>query len=202
MTDKSASNFRDQFLAAEPYDPALRQKYQLEVQAMFERKLTAPHRVVYVITGLLAVAFVVLFSTLAVVAPKGFPPLVRVAFGVGVLFSLGWAVLSYRILRRGSVLLRNDSKTMAAMVWVFMVIMITIFMVVSDRAGDHIWGVKMVVEGLVFFIGAAVFLINTVVQDAQMRTQEKLLEIEYRLAELSAKVTTNSSNSPANRPSA
>jgi hypothetical protein len=199
MTDESASNFREQFLAAESFDPALRQKYQLEVQAMFERKLTTPHRVVYVITGLLAVAFVVLFSTLAVAVPKGFPPLVRVAFGIGVLFSLGWAVLSYRILRRGSFLLRNDSKTMAGMVWVLMVIMITIFMVVSDRAGDHIWGVKMVVEGLVFFIGAAVFLINTVVQDAQMRTQEKLLEIEYRLAELSAKVTTNSS---ANRPSA
>jgi hypothetical protein len=181
---KPTSNFREQFVAAESFDPALRQKYQLEVQAMFEQKLTKTHWVVYIVTGLLSLAFIVLFAVISFQLPKGFPALARAAFGIGILFAVGWAILSYRILRRGSVKLRKDPKTMAALVWVFIVMMVTIDMLLAGRAGEKIWGVQMVVNGLVFLVGAAVFMINTVVQEAQMKTQEKLLEIEYRLAEL------------------
>ena len=196
MTERQpTSNFREQFLAAESFDPTLRQKYQLEVQAMFEQKLTRTHRLVYILTGVLSLAFIVLFVVISSQLPKDFPALARAAFGIGILFALGWAILSYRILRRGSVKLRKDPKTMAALVWVFIVIMVTIDMLLAGRAGEKILGVQMVVNGLVFLVGAAVFMINTVVQEAQMKTQEKLLEIEYRLAELTQQV-----KQPAQRP--
>jgi hypothetical protein len=179
-----ASNFREQFLSAESFDPALRQKYQLEVQAMFELKLSRTHRIVYILTGLFAIACIVAFAWISIQLPRHFPPLARAAFGVGILFALGWAILSYRILRRGSVKLRKDPKAMAAMVWVFIVIMVTIDMLLADQVGDKIRGVQMVVNGLVFLVGAAAYMTGTAVQQAQMQTQEKLLEIEYRLAEL------------------
>ena len=60
---------------------------------MFEHKLTKTHRLVYVFTGLIAIAFIVLFSVISFQLPKGFPPLARAAFGLGILFALGWAIL-------------------------------------------------------------------------------------------------------------
>ncbi|HSV16716.1 MAG TPA: hypothetical protein VLI90_20795 [Tepidisphaeraceae bacterium] len=189
MSERNAAfDFRQQFLAAESFDPALRQKYQLEVKAMFEHKLTKMHRLVYVFTGLLSIAIIVLFAVISFQLPQRFPPLARAAFGLGILFALGWAIQSYRIVRRGSVKMRKDPRTMAALVWVFIVLMVTINMVLAGRAGDRIWGVQIVVNSLVFLVGAAVFLIGTIVQQAQMQTQEKLLEIEYRLAELTEQI--------------
>jgi MFS family permease len=184
MSEKPASSFRERILATEPVDPVLRQKYEQEIQAMLEKKLTTSQRVLWILTGLLSIGFVAVFGTAALMAPREFPLLARVGFGVGALFGLAWAVLSYQTVRNGKMHIRKDPKTMAGATWSFMVIMMTIFMLLSSRAGDHVWGVQMIVNGLVFFIIAAVFMINTVVEDAQLKTQEKLLEIEYRLAEL------------------
>jgi MFS family permease len=188
MSEKPASSFRERVLSAEAIDPVLHRKYQQEIQTMFEKKLNTPQRLVHVGAGLLGIVFVIVFGTVAVIAPREFPLLARIGFGAGALFGLAWAVLCFQIIRRGTVHLRKDPKTMAAMSWGFVVIMMTIFMLLSGRAGDHIWGVQMVVNGLVFLIGAAVFLINAVIQEAQFKTQEKLLEIEYRLAELSERI--------------
>lgn len=188
MSKDPAADFRERMLADETFDPALRQKYQLEVQNMFETKLNLRQRVVYIFTGLLSIGFVILFGTLAVIAPRELRLLARAGFALGAAFGLAWAVVCLRVSRRGSVKLRKDPKTMAGLSWGFVVIMVTIFMLLSGRAGDHIWGVQMVVTGLVFLVGAAVFLINSVIHEAQFKTQEKLLEIEYCLAELAERL--------------
>ena len=163
---------------------------------MFEKTLAPMQRTVYLLTGVLSVGFVIVFSIAAVMVPqsisagvpnipRSIPILVGGTFVLGAAFGLAWTIVLFRILRRGTTHVRKDPKVMAGLSWGFVVIMTTIFMVVAGRAGDHIWGVQMVVNGLVFLVGAAVFLINTVVQESQYKTQEKLLEIEYRLAELS-----------------
>jgi hypothetical protein len=43
----------------------------------------------------------------------------------------------------------------------------------------------MVLNGLVFLVIAALFMIANRVDQAQLKTREKLLEIEYRLAVMS-----------------
>jgi hypothetical protein len=81
--------------------------------------------------------------------------------------------------------LKVHPPLIAGLVWVFVVIMVTIFMV---SAPNSIVGLRMIVSGLVFLVGAAAFLLASRTEQAELRTKEKLLEIEYRLAELSEKI--------------
>jgi low affinity Fe/Cu permease len=70
------------------------------------------------------------------------------------------------------------------MIWVFMVIMITLFMLVAGRIPDPARGMSLVLNGLVFLIFGVVFLLQNTINQAQLNTREKLLEVEMRLAEL------------------
>ncbi len=59
--------------------------------------------------------------------------------------------------------------------------MAALFMVIAPNS---IVGLRMIICGLVFLVVGAVFLIRHVIEQSELKTREKLLEIEYRLAEL------------------
>lgn len=126
-------------------------------------------------------AFALLFGSLAVFAPTEFPLWSRVVFAVGALFGVGWAVLGIRVFRRGSLDLKKDTFAATRMTWVLVVIMVTLLMV---AAPETIVGLRMVVSGLVFFVMGVAFLLRHVIEQSELKTREKLLEIEYRLADL------------------
>jgi uncharacterized membrane protein len=67
------------------------------------------------------------------------------------------------------------------MAWGLPVILVTLFMV---SAPDTIIGLRMIVAGLVFLVMGLAFLLRHVIEQSELKTREKLLEIEYRLAEL------------------
>ena len=134
----------------------------------------------------MGVGFTGLFGTLAVVAPAGFPWWGRLIFAAGALFGIGWAILAIRIFRRGSLNLKTDTGAATGMAWGLPILMLTVSMV---YAPDSIMGLRMIVCGLVFLVMGAAFLMRHVVELSELKTREKLLEIEYRLAELSEAVT-------------
>jgi hypothetical protein len=45
-------------------------------------------------------------------------------------------------------------------------------------------GVRLTVFGIVLLIGASVLLLRTVIEQAELRTRERLLELQYNMAEL------------------
>jgi len=53
---------------------------------------------------------------------------------------------------------------------------------------EPITGVRMIVWMLVFEVAAGIFLLKAIIRRSEVNTREKLLEIEYRLAELAEKV--------------
>ena len=57
----------------------------------------------------------------------------------------------------------------------------------SNKYPDSINGVKMICTSLLFLIPAAVFMLQSRIQEAELKTREKLLQIELRMAELTAK---------------
>lgn len=65
--------------------------------------------------------------------------------------------------------------------WGFTVLVVTVAMVCAP---ENVVGTRMVLSGLVFLVMAAAFLIRHVIEQSELKTREKLLEIEYRLAEL------------------
>jgi hypothetical protein len=169
--------------------PALRERYEWEVQMLLEKKLTAPRR-----WGIIALIIVMLAQTAffgyAIIAFTGLPVLGRIGFGVGVLFSLSFAVLLASVLRRGSYNIKTHPNVIVGITWVFLVIMITLFMIIAGRITDPARGMSMVLNGLVFLTFGVVFLLQNNINQAQLKTQEKLLEIELRIVELAEKLDT------------
>ena len=148
---------------------------------MLEKQLTGVGRWVWLVAAVGGVALAIFFGVLAWRMPANFPLLGRVGLIGGIVFCIGWVVLGIRIFRRGSLNLRTDTSLINGMAWVWSVFLVTIFMV---GAPDSIMGLRMILSGLVFLVGGAVFLITHIVQQAELRSREKLLEIEFRLAEL------------------
>ncbi len=187
MNDRH-KDFRERLLAAEQVSPTYKEQYEKEVQAMLERKLTRGQRAGYGASAALGVTFLVIFGTAAVMVPREFPILARIGFAVGAVFGLVWAVFAGWIAGKGALDPKKHPTAMVGMGWGFTVIMITLFMLLSSKLPDPTTGIRMVVNGLVFLVFAAVFMISNRIDQAQLKTREKLLEIEYRLAELAETV--------------
>ena len=167
---------------------ALKEKFDREIRAMAEQKLTKARMAAWVASGILGLGFLAVFGTVAVIAPAEFPLLGRLAFGVGAAFGLAWAAFCLSVIRRGSFDRRKVAVASAGIAWGFTVIMTTLMLLLSNQHPDEAVGTRMVVVSLVFLVMAAVFMIGARVQTAELNTREKLLEIEYRLAELSEKI--------------
>ena len=67
-------SFRERLLKTEQVTPALKQRYDQEIQAMLEKQLTGIRRWGWLGSAIMGLGFAVLFGTLAVITPAEFPP--------------------------------------------------------------------------------------------------------------------------------
>jgi hypothetical protein len=176
----------ERLLAVEPLSPATRQQLQQELHAMFTRELTSTRRVVFGAVALVALISAFVCGSLAITEPA-LPVLARTALGVGTLFGLAWAVVAARMCWLGTLDLKLDARRIAVMVWTFTLLMVVFFLIVGMTADDQLKGLMMVANGLVFLVCAAVYWLSYRVEQAELNTREKLLQLELRLAELSEK---------------
>src|SRR5439155_26198394 len=103
----------------------------------------------------------------------------------GVVFALAWFGVTVSVLRRGAVRLRTHPAALAALAWTFAVLLETCFLVLAPQFPDRFHAMLALVCGLVLLIGAGVMMVCTCVQQAELRTQESILRLEYRLTEFS-----------------
>jgi choline-glycine betaine transporter len=192
--NKSNNTFRDKLLDMEIPTPALKEKYEREVQAMVEKKLTGLRKLGTVVSLVMGLGFFVLFGTLAVIVPKEFPLWGRAIWAVGSVFGLTFAGLAVLVLKKGTVNLKTDDMAMAGLGWGFIVIMATITLVFSGQLPDRTIAIKMLVSLLIFEVAAAVGLLKAIIERSEVKTREKLLKIEYHLAEISEKIDKKPEN--------
>lgn len=188
--NESQKRFALQLLAADPPSAAARQHYEKQRRAMFEKTLTGGERRGYlfgaVCMGLLAIAqaFVglgMLFNeTPHKAAARLFIPwLLSTALALlvvaGLLFRGYWKGV---VSRRTS----NDWAAGAGVAYVSLVGFLLLMM--GESLPESLQDVVRVL-GVVFLVYAAVVWMRQRIGQAELRTAEKLLEIELRLAEIS-----------------
>jgi hypothetical protein len=152
---------------------------------MFDKKRSGMRRWVWPGSAIMGLGFAVLFGTLAIILPAEFPWPGRLIFAARALFGIGFGLLGLKVFRRGAIDLKFDSWAYSGMAWGLPVLVVTVAMV---AAPDNIVGLRMILSGLVFLVGGAVFLIRHVVEQSELKTRERLLEIEYRLVELTERL--------------
>ncbi len=90
--------------------------------------------------------------------------------------------------------MKVDNSIVTGMAWGMPLFLVTIFMV---GAPETVGGLRMIMSGMVFLVIGAVFLIQHTISLSALKGQEKMLEIEYRLAELTELVKLERGEQPA-----
>ena len=105
--------------------------------------------------GNIRIAFVILFGTLAVITPAEFPWYGRLIFALGALFGAGWAILGIRVVWRGSLDLKVDTRLAYGMAWGLPVVVMTLALM---EAPEGVGGLRMLLFSLAFLFFASLFL--------------------------------------------
>jgi hypothetical protein len=173
--------FRDALVAQEPVTPSLKQKHERELQAMMEKKVDGVRRWGWLVSGVWGGGVALLFAGLAIGLPAEFPAWSRAGFALGALAGLVWMALGIKVFRRGAIDLKVDTLIASGMAWGLPLALAVIYMM---AAPEDLNGLRMIVSAQVYLLIGAVFLVQYLIERSERNTREKLLEIEYHLAEL------------------
>lgn len=185
--EDDTKNFADQLIAAQRVEPTLRERHEQEIRNMLEQTLTTPRKTAFIASTVVCGVMVVAL-TIAALSSHRAPLGVRIGVGLGAVYAAGWVFMNVRILRRGSVNRRTDYAKMSSWPWMFMVAVVTLILLMTGRHSDSVRGVWMLLYGLTFLMMASMFLIQHWIRDAKLKTEERLLEVQLRLAELAEEV--------------
>jgi hypothetical protein len=190
--NESNKRFVDQLFAADPPSAAARQHYENEMRSMLEKRLTRgerrEHLIVFVVMGLLGSGVAVICGSSMLTGWPRFPEredstFVLTFFLLTAMALLAVALICLRAYQRGAIQRRTTSPWVAraGMAYVGSMGCLLLFMAhrIPEMLRDEVRGLGLVLIGL-----AMVAWVRHCVWEAELRTAEKLLEIELRLAEI------------------
>jgi hypothetical protein len=192
--NESKKRFVDQLLAADPPSADARQNHEKRMRAMVEKTLTRGQRreylVVTVVMGLFGLVLAIYPGLNALFGwpspPIGVGPewkFIRTWYLLTGMALLAVAAISFRAYRKGMVSQRTANDWTAGTAVGYTGVLGCLFLFMAREIPEML-GDEMRVLGVVLLGFAAVAWIRHCVVRAEMRTAEKLLEIELRVAEI------------------
>ena len=169
---------------------------------MLEKKLNYFWRAGFAILSLLGLLAAIPFFELASsrMGHNDLGVFVRIVTVSGGMLALAWMVLMGWIAATGKFNLRNQPARMAAIgiafgfFFMLYLMLVFIFPIALNEPTDRsIIGIHIALIGFFFVVTIALCLIIRALYRVGFRTREKLLEIEYRLADLAEKFDSKQS---------
>lgn len=187
MNNKQA--FAEHLIEQETFSTELENRYRKELEAMLERDLRPVERISYPIAAVMGFSFLIIFSVVAWKSWGDLPVLATVGFLVGAMFGLAFCVHAIRILLNGHFNVKKDMGLFTGLVWAFMIIMMTLFLVMGQQMENTEKGTQMILVGLVFFVTFGVVgMLQYNIQQAELRTREAILRLEQHVAMLAERL--------------
>jgi len=186
--NKSNKNFHRKLLEKEEFNPIYQEKYEKEVKEMIERKLTGFKRWIFILLtcyGIVSVITpIIIFIINEYIITEPVPTSIRVGLVICVLIGLFFTGFFGRIVKKGFFNMKSNLNTLAVFlgVTVFVIIGYLLFLVMQIP-DPSFSGIPLTV-GLVCLIVIATFTVMNGIYQSELRTQERLLRIEYKLAEV------------------
>jgi hypothetical protein len=191
-TSSDQIEFQNQLLAAESTNSALRADYERKLNAMLETQLSAGKKLWFFAVLCFAIAMIGIVGTLLLT--EKLPLRAQVGLGVGILFAVSWIVFLARMLRRGVMRKKIDPPLAAVMGFAFALIM-CILMAVGGMPAETV-----TLNAVLFLIPAGLMVMRTVIEQSELRTQERLTELQYKIAVLSERIgDDDASGAPVRR---
>jgi hypothetical protein len=195
--NKPDKTFRDKLLELNKPNQSYKDKYEKEIQKMLEKKLNYFWRIGFSIFSILGMLVTITFLKLAFskMGHKDLGMFVRTITVSGAVLALAWMSLTAWIAITGKLNLRNQPARMAAIgialgffLMLYLMLVFLFPVVLNEPTGHSIIGIYISLIGFFLVVTISLCLIISALYRVGFRTREKLLEIEYRLADLTDKL--------------
>jgi len=195
--NKPDKTIREKLLELNKPNQSYKDKYEKEIKKMLEKKLNYFWRAGFVVLSIigLLVAIPFLKLTFSKIGHNELGMFIRSITVSGAALALAWMVLMGCIAVTGNLNLRNQPARMAtigiAFGFFFILYLMLVFIfpkALNESTDRSIIGIHIALIGFFFVVTVALCLIIRVLHRIGFKTCEKLLEIEYRLADLTDKL--------------
>ena len=172
-------------LGAEARDPALEERYRARLRELTERRLGPAARIVHAVGLVLGLGLSIRFVQLMAALHATGRPEQWVGLGVGLAFSVCWALAEAAVLRAGVVRLFPHGAIRTALVVTFTFVLAGLMLWAGLSSADPNRGLRLILFGLVFWCAIGLpFLVAHLVQSSEVRVRASLLELELARAEV------------------
>lgn len=177
--------FREELISMDPVHHDLELKYKKEIEKMFNQEISGVNRFGWWAKNL----FLLIFGFALICGaffnqPISLPTAGRWLWGISGAFTLGIALLGLRLGWNKKIDLRKDSKVFALVGSSGMTAVAFLVLFVAFLTRDLQNMVYLAPMAMLILIIGILISVNDRVQQGELNTREKLLEIEYRLAAL------------------
>lgn len=189
-TSHHASDTREQLLATEPINPTLQSEYERKMTDMFETKLTRKKRLwlmLFAVVSMAGCVFAIVLSLTEVFPTRA----VRVVIPLYAVFAAAWAIYFVRIILRGTMRRRIDPVLAAGMAYGFSLLTCILFLFYGVSID------RVLLMGMILLLPASILVVRTIVEQSELRTQEQLLVLQYKLSKLAEKFDDDSGDAGA-----
>jgi hypothetical protein len=183
MNDPKPS-FTERLVAADRPSPNARQRYEKELKAMLEKSLSPRQRGAYLLGAAFLLVIAGFFGLTASFAPElkeEFFPYIMAYFVMTAIASLAAAYMLGRGFWSGSI--RRNGSAVVGIGVIYLGLLGWIFMLMARHIPELLRD-DVRVFGLVLLIYAAVAWVRHRIAQAELVTNQKMLELELRLAEI------------------
>ncbi len=179
------NSFRQELIEKESRRPEFKEKFQKEFKKMMEKKLDTKQKILISLFMILGIAQFFFFGYLSLSMPAEFPMLGRVAFLSGAVFAAVFFGYCLMALRKGTIHLIKSDNAVWGITWAFIVIMATLFLLLSGQIENEMVGIKMVLNMMVFILLFGVpAAINLRMNRTESALREQLLRLELKLEQM------------------
>jgi hypothetical protein len=184
--NKTPQSFRERLLEAEKSIPS--EKYRKELAGLRERRLSRAQRLAMALLIVFCVAAAFRMGAAAMSPASNLPTLARIGLGLGALTSLTWTVLLGVTTKRG-VMPRKDPIVLTRILVMTVLIAVGITTFVALAMTDRARGSEVLIVEAVFLLIAIGGFLQNLIEQAELRTREKLIEMEIQMQELVQQVS-------------
>jgi hypothetical protein len=178
------SSMKEALLRVEARDPALEERYRARLRGLTERRLGPAARIVHAGGLVIGLALSIRFVQLMVSLHAAGRAEQWIGLGVGLAFSVCWALAEAAVLRAGVERLFSHGAIRTALVVTFTFVLAGLMLWAGIQSANPTRGMHLILFGLVFWCALGLpFLMAHLVKSSEVRVRASLLELELARAE-------------------